>query len=168
MSLRSIDISKVNRLSIKGATLPTTEVRPLPILEIVKKDPAPNYEEAIFSKLLDLNPLLSVLVETFDLVSERTGERIKTLKQEEPLLPHPEPKIIPIKTESLSKVEDLAYKILKGENSYSKEAIINLIQEEAKVNIETAEGGFNLMTERKVIRIAKVTGLYYLQGSTPF
>jgi len=168
MSLRSIDISKVNRLSIKGSTLPITEIKALPFFEIVKKDPAPNYEEAVFNLLANLNPFLDVLVETFDLVSERTGERIKRIKQEEPLLPHKEPKIIPINRDDISKVKEIATKILKGETSYSKEEIINLIQEETKVEIDRAETGFNLMRDNKVIELAKVTGLYYLQGSTPF
>ena len=168
MSLRSIDISKVNRLSIKGSTLPITEIKAFPVLEIIKKDPAPNYEEAVFNILANLNPFLDVLVETFDLVSERTGERIKRIKQEELILPHPEPKIIPINRGDISKVKEIATKILKGETSYSKEEIINLIQEEIKVEIDRAETGFNLMRDNKVIELAKVTGLYYLQGSTPF
>jgi hypothetical protein len=86
MSLRSIDISKVNRLSIKGSTLPITEIKALSILEGIKKDPALNYEEAVFNLLANLNPFLDVLVETFDLVSERTGERIKRIKQEGALI----------------------------------------------------------------------------------
>jgi len=71
-----------------------------------------------------------------------------------------------IAVETLSKVVGL--EIPKGETSYSKEEIINLIQEETKVEIDRAETGFNLMRDNKVIELAKVTGLYYLQGSTPF
>jgi hypothetical protein len=86
MSLKSIDINKVNRLSVKGHVLPITEIKFIPVLEIIKKDPAPNYEEAMFNLLANLNPFLDVLVETFDLVSERTGQRIKRIKQETALI----------------------------------------------------------------------------------
>lgn len=168
MSLRSIDISKATRLSIKGSPLPTTERAETSTLEVVKRSPALNYEEAVYNKLADINPSIDVLVETFDLVSERTGEGLKRAKKEEPILPHPEPKIIPINREDISKIPERAINLLKGETSYSKEEIIDLIQKEIKLDIERAEIGFNLMRENRLIQLAKVTGLYYLQGSTPF
>ena len=75
MGLLSTDISKLRRLSIKEATLPSPDPRELDPPTQIQRPPTD--EEITFTKLVERYPLLDKLVETFDLVSSRTGERIK-------------------------------------------------------------------------------------------
>ena len=150
MSLLSTDLRTVKKLSLKGVRLPIKDKEPEPI------NYPPSPEEISYSKLVAINPLIEELVDRFNLVSNTTGKRIRKID------PHPEPEINKLKLIDLAKV------LLKGETSYSKEEIINLIKIEIGIDIYTAETGFNLMRDSKIIKLAKVTGLYYLQGSTPF
>lgn len=78
MSLLSTDITKVNRLSLKEVKLPAPELRVEPITILVER-PLTD-EEINYSKLVAINPLIEGLVETFKLVSIKTGERIKKAK----------------------------------------------------------------------------------------
>jgi hypothetical protein len=74
MSLLSTDITKVKRLSLREVKLPAPEVKVFtPIL--VEKPPTD--EEIAYSRLIAINPLLEELVERLDLVSIKTGERIR-------------------------------------------------------------------------------------------
>ena len=76
MSLLSIDITKVKRLSLQEVRLPTTEQRVEAITPLqVERPPTP--EEIAYSNLVAINPLLEELVERLDLVSITTGERIR-------------------------------------------------------------------------------------------
>ena len=76
MSLLSTDITKVKRLSLKGVNLQAPEEKVDPIL----KEKPPTEEEIIYSKFLAINPLLNKLVESLDLVSSTTGERIRAIQ----------------------------------------------------------------------------------------
>lgn len=87
MSLLSIDITKVKRLSLREVKLPTTERKVEPITPILVERP-PTDEEIAYSKLVAINPLIEELVERLDLVSITTGERIKKIDLLEYKQPH--------------------------------------------------------------------------------
>ena len=79
MSLLSVDITKVKRLTLREAKLPAPERR----VELVTPIPAerpPTEEEITYSRLVAINPLLKELVERLDLVSIKTGERLHLFK----------------------------------------------------------------------------------------
>jgi hypothetical protein len=138
MSLLSIDITKSNRLSFKEVTLSPPEEAPEPVQTISIAEP-PKIEDIAYTRLVAINPLIEELVETLDLVSYKTGERIKKLD-----------------------LKELA------EKSYSKETLINWIMKEYKVNRLRAEKGFIYMLEERIIEETIDPDLYYLTGSTPF
>jgi hypothetical protein len=158
MSLLSTDITKVRRLSLREVKLPAPEVRVEPITPILVERP-PTDEEITYSRLMTINPLIEELVKRLDLVSSKTGERISKTETREDIKPHPEvdkPKLIA-----------LAQRVIKGENSYSKEEIVAKIKEATKVNQDRAEIGFTLILQAGAIELTP-GGRYYLSGSTPF
>ena len=163
MSLLSTDITKVKRLSLRELKLPTTERRVDPITPILVDRP-PTDEEIAYSKLVAINPLLEDLVELLDLVSIKTGERIKKVELREDIKPHPEPEI---KAQEIDKLIALAQRVIEGGNSYSKEDIIARIKEATNVSQERAEKGFNLILQARAIE-PTLGDSYYLTGSTPF
>jgi len=165
MSLLSTDIAKVKRLSLREVKLPTPERRVEPITPILVERP-PTDEEIAYSKLVAINPLIEELVERLDLVSINTGERIKKLDLREDIKPHPEPKV---KAQEIDrpKLIALAQRVIEGENSYSREEIIERIKEATNVNQERAEKGFNLILQAGAIE-PTLGDRYYLTGSTPF
>lgn len=166
MSLLSTDITKVKRLSLREVKLPAPEVRVEPITPILVEKP-PTDEEIAYSKLVAINPLIEELVERLDLVSIKTGERIKKVELREEYKPHPEPEI---KTKEIDKPKliALAQRVIEGENSYTKEEIIERIKEATNVSQERAEIGFNLILQAGAIEQTINPELYYLTGSTPF
>ena len=165
MSLLNVDIAKVKRLSLREVKLPTTERRVEPITPILVERP-PTDEEIAYSKLVAINPLIEELVERLDLVSITTGERIKKVELREDIKPHPEPEI---KAQEIDrpKLIALAQKVIEGENSYSREEIIERIKEATNVNQERADRGFNLILQAGAIDPTP-GDRYYLTGSTPF
>ena len=165
MSLLSTDIAKVKRLSLREVKLPTPERRVEPITPILVERP-PTDEEIVYSKLVAINPLLEELVERLDLVSITTGERIKKVELREDIKPHPEPEI-KAKEIDKPKLIALAHRVIEGENSCSREEIIERIKEVTNVSQERAERGFNLMLQAGAIE-PTLGDRYYLTGSTPF
>ena len=166
MSLLSTDIIKVKRLSLKEVKLPAPELRVEPITPILVERP-PSDEEIAYSKLVAINPIIEELVERLDLVSIKTGERIKKVELREDIKPYPEPEI---KAQEIDKPKliALAQRVIEGENSYSKEEIVARIKEATNVNQERAERGFNLILQAGAIEQTINPELYYLVGSTPF
>jgi hypothetical protein len=166
MSLLSTDITKVKRLSLKEVKLPAPELRVEPITPILVERP-PSDEEIAYSKLVAINPLIEELVERLDLVSIKTGERIKKVELREEYKPYPEPEI---KAQEIDKPKliALAQRVIEGENSYSKEEIVARIKEATNVNQDRAERGFNLILQAGAIEQTINPELYYLVGSTPF
>jgi hypothetical protein len=156
MSLLSTDITKVRRLSLSGVKLPTVELRVEPITPIEKP---PSDEEMAYSKLVAINPLLEKLVNSLDLVSIKTGDRIKKVGLNEDIKP---PQEI-----DKTKLIALAQRIIGGENSYTKEQTIERIKEATNVSQERAEKGFTLLLQARAIE-PTLGGTYYLTGSTPF
>lgn len=165
MSLLSTDITKVKRLSLREVKLPTTERRVEPITPILVERPLTD-EEIAYSKLVAINPLIEELVERLDLVSITTGERIKKVEIREDIKPHPEPKV---KAQEIDrpKLMALTQRVIEGENSYSREEIIERIKEATNVNQERADRGFNLILQAGAIELTP-GGMYYLTGSIPF
>lgn len=165
MSLLSTDIAKVKRLSLREVKLPTTERRVEPITPILVERP-PTDEEIAYSKLVAINPLIEELVERLDLVSITTGERIRKVELREDIKPHPETEI---KAQEIDKPKliALAQRVIKGENSYSKEEVIERIKEATNVNQERAEINFNIILQAGAIELT-FGDRYYLKGSTPF
>lgn len=166
MSLLSTDITKVKRLSLREVKLPTTERKVEPITPILVERP-PTNEEIAYSRLVAINPLIEELVERLDLVSITTGERIKKVELREDIKPHPEPEI-KAKEIDRTKLIALAQRVIEGENSYTKEEIIERIKEATNVSQERAEIGFNLILQAGAIEQTINPELYYLTGSTPF
>ncbi len=166
MSLLNVDIAKVKRLSLREVKLPTTERRVEPITPILVEKP-PTDEEIAYSRLVARNPLLEELVERLDLVSITTGERIRKVELREEYKPHPGPEI---KAQEIDrpKLIALAQRVIEGENSYTKEEIIERIKEATNVSQERAERGFNLILQAGAIEQTINPELYYLTGSTPF
>ena len=165
MSLLNVDIAKVKRLSLREVKLPTTESRVEPITPIMVERP-PTDEEIAYSKLVAINPLLEELVERLDVVSIKTGERIRKVELREDIKPHPEPEI---KAQEIDKPKliALAQRVIEGENNYSREDIIERIKEATNVNQERADRGFNLILQVGAIE-PTLGDRYYLTGSTPF
>jgi hypothetical protein len=160
MSLLSIDITKVKRLSLKEVTLPAPERRVEPITPILVERP-PTEEEIAYSKLVAINPLLETWVERLDLISTTTGERIRKVEIREEIS-HPAPEI------DQPKILALAQRVIEGENSYPKEDIVARLKEATNVTYQTAEVGFNLMLQAGALEHIEKLELYYLTGSTPF
>ena len=165
MSLLSTDITKVKRLSLREIKLPAPELRVEPITPILVDKP-PSDEEIAYSKLITINPLIAELVERLDLVSIKTGERIKKVELKEDIKPPPEPEITPQEIDK-PKLIALAQRVIEGENNYSREEIVNRIKEATNVNQERAEIGFKLMLQAGALETTPVES-YYLTGSTPF
>ena len=165
MSLLSTDITKVKRLSLREVKLPTTERRVEPITSILVER-TPTDEEIAYSKLVAINPLIEELVECLDLVSITTGERIKKIELREDIKHHTGPEI---KAQEIDKPKliALAQRVIKGENNYSREEIIEMIKEATNVNQERADRGFNLILQAGAIELT-LGDRYYLTGSTPF
>jgi hypothetical protein len=164
MGLLSTDITKVKRLSLKEVKLPTIERRVELITPILVERP-PTDEEIVYSKLLAINPLLEKLVDSLDLVSIKTGERLKKVDIEA-IKPHPEPEV---KAQEIDKPKliALAQRVIEGDSSYSKEDIIVKIEKAINVSQERAERGFNLILQAGAIQLTP-GGMYYLTGSIPF
>ena len=160
MSLLSTDITKVKRLSLREVKLPTPELRVEPITPILVERP-PSDEEIAYSKLVAINPLIKELVERLDLVSIKTGERIKKVELREDLKTPTEPEI------DKPKLIALAQRVIKEAYSYSKDEVIDLIKQTTNVSKERAERGFNLMLQAGAIELT-LGDSYYLTGSTPF
>ena len=164
MSLLYVDITKRRRPLIKTPDLPTVKKDFTPLKEVEK----PTEEELIYSILVAINPLIGELVERLDLVEENTKQRLKIFELgDEITLPPGEPNI-----ESLSL---LAERIIKGEDSYSREVIVNKIlhypapqSKPHRIAKDRAERCFTQMLEAGVIEQTLNPDLYYLGGSTPF
>ena len=189
MSLLSTDIAKVKRLSLREIKLPPTERRVEAITILVERPPTD--EEITYSKLVAINPLLEELVDSLDLVSITTVERIKKVELREDIKPHPEPEVKAISVKNVvkstpstgykphpepkikaqeidkPKLIALAQRVIDVENSYTKEELIERIKEATNVNQERAEKGFNLILQAGAIE-PTLGDRYYLTGSTPF
>lgn len=92
--------------------------------------------------------------------------KVKRLSLREVKLPTPEPEV---KFQEMDKPKRiaLAQRVIEGENSYTKEEVIERIKEATNVNQERAERGFKLILQAGAIEPTP-GDRYYLTGSTPF
>lgn len=155
MSLLSVDITKVKRLSLRGIKPLAPQRREEPITPTVIHQP-PTVEETVYSILVSKHPLLEELVETLDLVSPTTGERIKKVA------PSPQPLLL-----ENPKLEALALSLFKPETSYTPEQVVQRILEAKGVSRARAMEGFNLLVDTGALQITPAS-TYYLRDSTPF
>lgn len=151
MSLLSIDITKVRKLSTEDVKLPTPERRAEPTIRV---DKPLTDEEITYNKLIKINPNLETLVERFGLVSCTTGEPMRKVDDTEKGIDKP-------------KLISLAQRVIEKANNYSREEIIEKIIKATNVSQERAEKGFNLILEAGAIELTP-GGRYYLSGSAPF
>jgi hypothetical protein len=157
MSLLSTDITKGKKLSLLEVKLPNQERRR--VEPIVKVERPPSDEEVAYSKMIAKNPLLGKLVEGLDLVSIKTGDRIREVVSTTTVKPQEGDR---------SKLIALANKIINPEKSYSKTAILDNLKATTNINQERAEKGFKMMLQAGAIEQTINPELYFLGGSTPF
>jgi len=148
MSLSSIDIAKVKRLSLREAKLPAKQETPV---ELITAPQSLSEEQIAYTTMVTKYPLLEALVSSLDLVYNKTEKREKIKPQ-------------PIDINKLRKITE---RVLSRNTSYTKEEVINRIQQSTKVERDRAERGFILMVEAGIIETANQE-LYCLGGSTPF
>jgi hypothetical protein len=74
MSLLSVDITKVKRISLELVLKPTSEDKPIQV------DIPPTAEEIAYSKLVAINPLIEELLQELQPVSIYTGKPIRKVK----------------------------------------------------------------------------------------
>jgi len=155
MSLLSTDITKVKRLSLREVKLPALEIDPITPIQVERP---PSEEEIAYSKLVAINPLIEELVDSLDLVSIKTVERIRKveLRDEYKAKEIDKPKLIA-----------LAQSLIEVENSYTKEEIIERIKQATNVSQERAEVGFNLILKAGAVETT-LGDRYFLISSTPF
>lgn len=130
MSLLSAKISKRKRLSFTPKKTRTED----------------SIEDIEFSRLVDLDPIIGDLVDTFDLVdSDRQPQRV-----------------------DLSQYYKIAIQVLPPEISASPEEIIEQLEQTFNINTARAEKGFKKLLASGAILPTLNPNLYYLKGSTPF
>jgi hypothetical protein len=161
MSLLSTDITKVKRLSLREVKLPAPKRKVEPITPILVEKP-PTEEEVVYSRLVTKYPLLETWVKRLDLVSIKTGDRIRKVELREATDPE-----VKVQETDKPKLIALAKKVLEGEMSYSQSQIVERIKEATNVSQKRAELGFNLMLQAGAIEPAQGDN-YFLTGSTPF
>jgi hypothetical protein len=166
MRLKAIDIKTKRRLSLRDVKLSVKEdPKPITLHDVKPITP----EELLFSSWIKTNPALKNLVETFDLRSCITGDKIRVVdnppEEEIEVEVLPEPKI---KREiDKSSLDSLIRSLIDEESNYSKEQIIDRIRQATEVSQERAERGFNLLVSSGAIEITPIK-TYNLRGSTPF
>jgi hypothetical protein len=101
--------------------------------------------------------------------------KVKRLSLREVKLPAPELRVEPILVErppseeiDKPKLIALAQRVIKGENSYSREEVIKRIKEATNVSQERAIISFKNILQAGAIEQTMKPDLYYLVGSTPF
>jgi hypothetical protein len=147
------------RLSLGEVKLPAPEVREREPLQV---DRPPTDEEIAYSSLLAINPFLADLVTSLDLVSGKTGDRIREVE----LKPEYRQERTPPQVDK-TKLLALAQRTLQGETTYSRSDVVARIMEATTVSSERANRGFTMMLQAGVIE-PTLEDNYYLTGSTPF
>ena len=94
--------------------------------------------------------LLSTDIAKVKRLSLREVKLPTTERRVEPIKPHPETEI-KAKEIDKPKLIALAQRVIEGENSYTKEEIIERLKEATNVNQERAERGFNLILQAGAI-----------------
>ena len=149
---QSEDATKIKGLSLLDFKLPAPEVK----IEPMEGENSLTYEEVAYYKIIAINPLIEELISDLDLVSSKTGERIKKVKIIYQL------KIV--ERVSSNQLFVLAHGIIREKDSYTKEEVITRLTDEVKVSRERAKRVFYMMLEAEIIE-ATHGGKYYLTNS---
>ena len=168
MSLLSVDISKVKRLSLREVKLPAPETRtelpaPASAIEVM---PA-TAEDIAYSKLVAVNPLVELLVDRFRLISPSTGNPLRKVELSSPPVIYGTIREAKPEQIDAARLIALAQKVIPGQDSHTREEIVERIREATQVSRERAEKGFNLILQAGAI-VPTLRDRYYLAGSTPF
>jgi len=142
----------LERLSIPDVKLPAPEVR----IELMEGENSPTDEETVYSKIVTINPLLEDLVSDLDLVSSKTGEKIRKAEIMYQL------RIV--ETVSSTQLLTIAQIIIGKEDSYTKKELVTRLMYAATVSPGRALKGIRLMLDAGVIE-ATPEGRYCLIGS---
>ncbi len=175
MGSLSVNIAKVKRISPGGLKVKPRENREpdLPKRENIRGPELPFTDmERTYTRMIEKEPLLEKLIDTLDLATPETGERPRMVKREEyPKEAEIRPQEAPqpqIKGRPGRTLREIALSILEPQNSYTREEVVNRIQEGTGVSQERAENGFNKMLEAGELEEVPDLGVYLLRGSTPF
>lgn len=132
-------------------------------------------EDKIYSRMLEINPLIVELVGTFNLVYSSINEKPKRVLKwatEEPQkttfkpqpIEEPQPKI---KRAKKGTIGEFTARLLEGYNSYSREEIMERIITDTGIDKARAFKEFiNMRKEKTIFKTPFNT--YYLSNSTPF
>jgi hypothetical protein len=148
MRLQATDVTKGRRLSLGVVKLPPPEKEKAITQEVNKP---PTMEEVAYTQIVTKYPKVEELVNRLGLVSALTNQPIKKVE---------------IPANKVSKLTEIAKRVLTTEKAYSLEEVLSLIAEDTKVEKERAEIGLALMLEAGALE--RSGDLYYLGGSTPF
>lgn len=139
----------------KLSPLRRAPLSPTPPLEEILK---PTEEELIYSQLVETYPALEGLVETLDLVSTTTGEKLRRVPYTQT------PPIVEPLTEDL--LEEIAYKLIGTENNRTQEDIVTSVNTITGGRFGTPQEVLEALLKTK--KIEKLGSIYYLSDSTPF
>ena len=163
MSLLSVDITKSKRLSLREVKLPTPKRTVEPTTPILIEKP-PTDEEIAYSKIAEINPLIDDFVGRLNLVSHKTGERIRKVE----LLEDYSPSIIHPNDIERYKIIYVAQMVIDKESNHTKEEIISRLVSRTNMTPQSAKSYFTLMLDLSIIEQTINPELYYLATSTPF
>jgi hypothetical protein len=163
MRLQATDVTKGRRLSLGVEKLPAPErkeaitqgVKKPPTMEEIAYTQGITNEEKAYTQIVAKYPKVEELVKRLGLVSTLTNKPIRKVEIEEDY-----------KANKVSKLQEIAQRVITPEKAYSLEEVLILIAEDTKISKERAEIGLALMLEAGAIE--RSGDLYYLGGSTPF
>lgn len=148
MRLQATDVTRGRRLSLGVVKLPAPEKKEAITPEIKKP---PTMEEIAYTQIVAKYPKVEELVNRLGLVSALTNTPIRKVE---------------IPANKVSKLTEIAQRVITPEKAYSLEEVLSLIAEDTKVDKDRAEIGLALMLEARAIE--RSGDLYYLGGSTLF
>lgn len=105
-------------------------------------------EDIEFSRVVEADPTIAELVDTFDLIDSETGRTPQRV--------------------DLSQYYKISIQVLPPEGSASPEEIIERLKQTYKTTTARAENGFKKLLASGAILPTLNPNLYYLKGSTPF
>lgn len=145
---------------------------PLPPKPVI---PLPTAEDITFSKMVAKQPMLEQFAAALDLVSLKTGKPFQKVPIAEEEQEQSEPPAEPVQAsvveepteEVISKLDEIAVRVLKPEQGYTAEEVQQLMQATLKISSDRAKAGVQKMIDLGAIE-TRVNGIYYLKDSTPF
>lgn len=167
--LRKIDLSHVNRLSLAPnliADVGATEKSQAP----VKPLNAFTEEDASFTQLVDINPLVGELQRRLNLVSMETGKAPKLLTREQlsTFLQQKEERQAQDRKAETDKLKQIALTAFKGERLYTKDEAVEILQTTLHITQDRAIKGLEMMFNSGLLEPIADGATLYVGGSTPF